>query len=224
MSSFGNIYLCWRKGSGSKRHIVGIIKYQNGRGVSFQYLSKEKITEAISDGFTTYTEFSDLEKVYTENVLEVFKQRLFRSERSDYKQFLDFWGIDEVHKEDTLYILAYTQGLVPTDNFEFLADFNLTKKLKFVSEIAGLTHTKVPSDILSIGDEIEWKICTTEHDKYQVNLYTKDHFYLGCVKKIHSKVFHDKRAQGLKIIVKSIDKNGILKRVFIEISQKEIKN
>jgi hypothetical protein len=87
-----------------------------------------------------------------------------------------------------MYLLAHTQGLVPTDNFEFLADFYLTKNLKFVSEIAGLTYSS--------------KIC------------------LGHIKKIHSKVFYDKRADNLKITVKSIDKNGVVKRAFIEIINK----
>ena len=84
----------------------------------------------------------------------LFKQRLFRSERSDYKEFLDFWKISEDKKDDTLYLLAHTQGIVPTDNFEFLADFYLTKDIQFVSEITRLSYTKIPGILMNQGDEI----------------------------------------------------------------------
>lgn len=217
MSKFGNIYLSWRKGSGFSRHLVGVIKKNATNGVSFQYLSEEKLKGAKEDGFQYYTEFPELEKTYRDNVLEIFKQRLFKSERSDYKSFLDFWNIDEKHKEDTLYLLAHTQGLVPTDNFEFLADFKLTKDLHFVSEIAGLTYSKVSFGSLEIGDEIAWKKCPSIHDKFQIDLSTKHGIKLGHVKKVHSKLFYDKRGTGLIIIAKSIEKNGIFKRVFIDI-------
>ncbi len=218
MNKFGNIYLSWRKGPGSSRHLVGVIKNNATNGVSFQYLPENKIQSAKEDGFQCYTEFPNSKKKYNENVLEIFKQRLFRSERTDYKSFLEFWNIDEKYKDDTLYLLAHTQGLVPTDNFEFLADFKVTKDLQFVSDIAGLTYSNVPTDSLKIGDEIVWKKSPSEFDKYQVDLYTLSGVFLGHIKKIHSKIFYDKRALGLKLKTISIEKNGTLKRAFIRIN------
>jgi len=209
--------MTWRKGAGARRHFVGIVKHNQSEGVSFQYLSAEKLIEAQADGFSCYTEFPELTKTYTDKVLEVFKQRLFRSERNDYKAFLDFWGIETKYKDDTLYLLAHTQGIVPTDNFEFLAHFQLTKDLKIVTEIAGLTYSKVSSSFLNIGDELEWKQNTSKHDKFQVDLY-KDNILLGHVKKVHSKLFYEKRAGNLKIKIKALDKNGIIKKAFIEIA------
>ncbi len=219
MSKFGNIYLSWRKGSGSKRHIVGIIKYNSTKGATFQYLPDKELKDAIDDGFKCYTEFPELDKLYKDNVLDTFKQRLFRSERSDYKGFLDFWGIHIENKDDILYLLAHTQGLVPTDNFEFLADFKVTKDLRFVSEIAGLTYTKVPAPKLNVGDEIIWKRNPTEYDKFQVDLFTNDGISLGHVKKVHSRVFFHSRGDDLKIKVQAIDKNGTIKRAFILINK-----
>jgi hypothetical protein len=241
VSKFGNIFLSWRKGVGFPRHIVGVIKSNASQGVTFQYFPSQKLRIAQKDGkltkiekvklaqeeeilnlaqkngFNKYTEFQDLEKVYTVGVLEVFKQRLFKSERSDYKDFLAFWEIDVKYKDDTLYLLAHTHGMVPTDNFEFLADFHLTKDLKFVSEIAGLSHFKPNSSLVGINDELIWKAHKTEEDKFQVDVYTKDGTPIGWIKKVHSKIFHKQGANALKVKVKAIDKNGILKRVFVEI-------
>ncbi len=217
MSKFGNIFLSWRKGPGSPRHLVGIIKSNVNQGVTFQYLPSAKLSLAEKDGFDKYTEFQDKDKVYTSGVLEVFKQRLFKSERSDYKDFLSFWGIDEKYKDDTLHLLAHTHGMIPTDNFEFLADFHLTKDLKFVSEIAGLTHLKPSSASVIVDDELIWKKNPTKEDRYQVDVFTKKGDPLGWIKKVHSKIFYKINSNQLKIKVKAIDKNGVLKRIFVEI-------
>jgi hypothetical protein len=241
VSKFGNIFLSWRKGVGFPRHIVGVIKRNASEGVTFQYfpyqklrgaqkdakltkIEKEKLTReeeilnlAKNDGFDKYTEFQDLEKVYTDGVLEVFKQRLFKSERSDYKDFLAFWEIDKKYKDDTLHLLAHTHGMVPTDNFEFLADFHLTKDLKFVSEIAGLSYFKPKSSLVGVNDELIWEAKETSEDKFQVDVFSKDGTQLGWIKKVHSKIFHKKGANSLKVKVKALDKNGVLKRVFIQI-------
>lgn len=217
MSKFGHIYLTWRSGIGKARQIVGVIKSNATNGVSFSYLPEAELKGAQNDGFTSYTEFPDLRKTYTTNVLEVFKQRLFKSERSDYKDFLSFWGIDEKHKDDTLYLLAHTHGIIPTDNFEFLADFHLTKDLKFVSEIAGLSFFKPESSLLRVNDDLVWEAKETSNDKFQVDVFSKDGTQLGWIKKVHSKIFHKNGANSLKVKVKALDKNGVLKRVFIQI-------
>jgi hypothetical protein len=218
LSKFGNIFLSWRKGSGFPRRIVGVIKNNASEGVSFQYLKKDLLNLAIGDGFVSYTEFPELDKKYTSNVLEIFKQRLFRSERSDYKDFLDFWDISDKFKDDTLYLLAHTHGIAPTDNFEFLADFNIAKNFQMVSEISGLTTSKISSNTIELGEELIWKKNPSKEDKFQVDIFTKDEIFLGWVKKIHSKIFYEQRSRNLKIKVKAVDKNGVLKRVFIEIS------
>ncbi|MFN8437544.1 MAG: hypothetical protein U0V72_07870 [Cytophagales bacterium] len=220
MAKFGNIYLSWRKGSGHSRHIVGVIKTSAKNGVTFNYLSSKELEKAKADGFLYYTEFPELDKTYNTSVLEIFGQRLFRSERSDYLEFLSFWGIESIHKDDIAYLLAHTQGIVPTDNFEFLADFMVTKDLKIVSEIASLTYTKVPSSAINIKTELKWKTNPSIHDKFQVDLYAPNGLLIGHVKKIHSKVFFNKRSNNIRVYVKSIEKNGILKRVFIEIINK----
>jgi hypothetical protein len=46
-------------------------------------------------------------------------------------------NIDKRNNGDKYYMLAFT-GLLPTDNFEFLAHFNPIENLSFVTEITNL--------------------------------------------------------------------------------------
>lgn len=218
MKAIGTIYLAWRKGKGSRRKLVGIIKKNASDGIRFRYLL-DGVKEAEKEGFTPYIDFPDINKEYKENVLEIFGQRLIKSERPDQQKYLDFWDIDSQYKDDKYYLLAYTQGMQSNDNFEFLADFHPVKGLSFVSEICGLSHLKLEPGTLSVGDKLTWQLDEdNKYDSYAVKLF-KGEKLLGYVKMIHSKVFHHRTSKfQLQVSVKSIDQNGSINRVFIEIS------
>lgn len=211
-----HIYLAWRKGAGYPRIIIGVIK-RNASGVSFSYI-KDGLVAAKKEGFITYTDFPDENQVYTEGVLDIFGLRLNKSEREDIQKYYDYWDIDPQFKDDKYYLLAHTQGLLPTDNFEFLADFNPIKGQTFTTELCGLTKLQLPKDILEDGDCLSWvKEPNNVHDKYAVKVYKKDVF-VGYVKKIHSHIFYKKCSGKLKITVKSLNRNGHLNRAFIRVS------
>ncbi|MDM1361861.1 HIRAN domain-containing protein [Myroides marinus] len=215
MRAIAQIYLVWRKGSGGRRHIVGSIKRNATEGVRFEYI-KENVEEAKKDGFVLYESFPDLDKKYTENVLDIFGQRIMRSDRGDLKNFYDFWKIDQKNIDDKYYMLAYTQGMLPTDNYEFLADFNPVKGLKFVTEISGLSHSKVSSDQLSVGDKLSYLLePNNPKDKNAIKIFKGD-LSLGYIKRVHNSVFVKTKHQ-IDLTVQSIEKNGILKRVFVEV-------
>jgi hypothetical protein len=217
VKAIAKIYLAWRKGKGSRRKIVGVIRKNSTEGVHFCYL-QEGVDEAQKEGFTPYTDFPDTSKVYTENILEIFGQRLIKTERTDIQKYLDFWDIDSKYQNDKFYLLAYTQGMLSTDNFEFLADFHPVKELRFVSEICGLSHAKVEPGTLHVGDILTWKLeLENPKDRYAVKVL-KGSIVLGYIKMIHSRVFHKQAKWPLKIKVKSLDQNGSINRVFIEIS------
>lgn len=216
MNRTGNIYVVWRKGQGSRRIPVGVIKSNATEGLRFKYLQKN-LTKAAEEGFLPFTGFPETDKEYKENVLDILSQRLVKSERNDLTNFYDFWKVDLSKKLDPFYMLVQTQGLLPIDNFEFLADFNPREGLNFISEIAGLTKTEIPSDMISVGDKLTYELeKNNEFDKYAVKLF-KDNLLLGYVKLIHSKLFY-KSKRKVKVKVHHIEKNGILKRVFIDIS------
>jgi len=216
MKAIGNIYLTWRKGKGERRVLIGLIRRNKTEGTRFSYL-KEGIEKARKLGFSVYEGFPDTTKAYSENVINIFGQRLMRSERNDIKDFYDFWKVDEKCKNDDFYMLAYTQGILPTDNYEFLADFNPVKGLSFITEIAGLSITKLSADSLVEGDVLRYEKerPPNSHDKYAVKVFKGD-LFLGYVKIIHNRVF-GKGKKTLKITVHHIEKNGNLNRVFLHV-------
>jgi len=217
MNEFDKLYLSWRKGQGSRRHIVGVLEHaQDGRYV-FAY-DKVSVEKAAKDGFAPYTEFPDITKSYNGNALEIFGQRLIKSERPDIQSFYDFWEIEQAHKDDKFYMLGHTQGLQPTDNFEFLADYNLVEGLHFLTELAGLSTYQLPYGTLKEGDILRFELDKeNEYDLEAVTIF-KDDTEIGHIKRIHCKVFHKFGAEKLKLAVKSVDKNGIIKKVFIKVS------
>ncbi len=217
MKEFGHIFLSWRQGSGHRRHIVGVLKKAASKGVSFQYL-QENIEKAREQGFVPYTEFPEIEKIYTENVLETFSSRLTKPERTDISDFYKFWEIAEKNKDDKFYLLAKTQGFLPTDNFEFLADYHPVNELNFLTDLAGVSHLKLPNDSITVDDELTFtKETSNENDPFAIKVL-KDDKDIGYIKKVHAKVFNKKNGEDLKIKVKSIDKNGVIKRVFVKVS------
>lgn len=217
MKAIGNISVSWRKGKGSRRILIGVIRSNNTEGIRFSYLA-DGVEEAKKFGFTNYDGFPDLNKVYTDNVIEIFGQRIMRSERHDVDDFFKFWKIDKAFKDDNFYMLAYTQGMLPTDNFEFLADFNPLEDLSFISEISGLTNAKLSSDIISVGDKLTYKLeKDNSFDSHAVAVFKGDK-ELGYIKTVHCKVFSRSKTK-LSIIVHHIEKNGNLNRVFVHISK-----
>ena len=216
MIEFDKIYVVWRKGVGGRRTAIGeIVKTIEGKH-TFKYFPKA-IGMQKNDGFTPYTEFQNLQKVYNENVAEIFGQRLTKSDRPDIDSFYKFWEVDVEKIKDKFYLLGKTQGLVATDNFEFLADFKYFKGISFLTEIAGLSITQLSKGTLQIGDVLHYELePKNEKDKLAVKVF-KGNLHLGYIKKYNSKIFHDVPTGELKLTVKAIDQNGILKRVFIRV-------
>lgn len=217
MKTIGNIHLIWRPGKGSSRISVGTIKKSVTEGIRFQY-NQKGVERAKKLGFVHYEGFPDTnaDKIYTEKVIDIFGQRLIRSERPDLKEFYDFWEIDLTNKEDKFYMLAFTQGLLPTDNFEFLADFYPKEGLTFVTEITGLGKARLNPDLLSIGDTLRYELePDNKFDRKAVMVFKKD-IYLGHIKLIHCRVF-SKSDRKIYLTVKEIEKNGNLNRVFVKV-------
>lgn len=217
MKEFDKLYLSWRKGQGSRRHIVGVLQPADDGRFVFTY-DKPSVEKAEKEGFAPYTEFPDTMKSYNGNALEIFGQRIIKSERPDVQSFYDFWEIESSFKEDKFYLLGHTQGLLPTDNFEFLADYNPIAGLHFLTELAGLTNYQLPSNLVQVGDILSFEIDKdNEYDLEAVKVFKGDQ-EIGYIKKIHCKIFHKPGGEKLKLSVKAIDKNGIIKKIFIKVS------
>lgn len=85
MKTIGNISIVWRKCKGDQRIVIGVIR-SNAKGVSFSY-KKDGVIQARKNGFTFYGGFSDIDKEYKENVINIFGQRIMRSDRNDVDDF-----------------------------------------------------------------------------------------------------------------------------------------
>lgn len=218
MREFDKIYLTWRQGQSHRRHIVGVLQKDAGGKFTFRYI-KENLDEAKKQGFSPYTEFPDVEKVYNSNVVDIFAQRLTKAERSDVQKLYDFWEVDPQFKDDKFYLLGQTQGLTPTDNFEFLADYQPVDGLHFLTEIAGLSDKKLPPDTVIPGDKLRFELeKDNKFDPEAVRVFKGDQ-EIGYIKKIHCRVFSKPGAENLKLQVKAVDKNGIIKRIFVKVSK-----
>jgi hypothetical protein len=196
---------------------VGLLQKNPEGKFSFSY-NKDAIKDALEEGFTPYTEFPRIEDRYNGNVLDIFGQRLIKPERPDIQTFYNFWEIDPQHKEDKFYLLGHTQGLLPTDNFEFLADYNVVDGLHFLTEVAALSINKLPSNILTVGDTLRFEVDKKNEDDPDAIKIFKNKDEIGYVKKIHCRVFHKPGNEKLRLSVKAIDKNGTLKKVFVKVS------
>lgn len=156
-------------------------------------------------------------KEYTKNVLDILSLRLNDPARPDIEKYYNFWEIPAEKHTDTFYLLAHTQGLLATDNYEFLAEYNLTKDLRFVSEICGLSHTSIKPGAISIGEKLRWeREPNNGYDPHAVALYAGG-LKLGYVKEVHNRVFATERANGLRVRVKSMEANKRLVRAFVSI-------
>jgi hypothetical protein len=216
MKEVGQIYLSWRKGPGASRHILGRLKRNATEGVRFDYLA-DGVAKAKKDGFSSYTEFPDLTKSYNGSALDIFGQRIMKSERADINDFLKFWEISPKYKSDKYYLLARTQGLNPSDNFEFLADYNPIKGLCFLTDLAGLSKFKLPPSLLKVGDRLIYELeKTNEFDDKAVKVFSQGQL-VGYIKKIHSRVFHKVKEGELQLTVKALDTNGFIKRIFVKV-------
>lgn len=210
-----HIFLVWRRQPGDRRIKVGILRRSSTQGVIFRYIL-EGVNEAIKYGFSGFPDFPDIQATYINNVLERFSLRLNDPEREDIDKYYKYWEIEPSHISDRYYVLAQTQGLLPTDNFEFLAEYNPIKDLKFITEICGLSHIELKKDTIKEGDELSWTFEKNKYDKFAVALY-KGKQKLGYVKIVHNKLFYESKYRKFKIVVKSVEQNGKISRAFISV-------
>lgn len=208
------IVVTWRQGRGSSRIPIGVVKKNENEGMSFRYLS-DGVDEAKKCGFVCYPDFTDINSLYNKNVQQALSYRLNSPERPDIEKYYDFWEIPDESKDDVYRMLAYTQGLLPTDNFEFLAQYYSITGVRFVSEITGFSDNPLETGFLSEGCMLEWKHePSNKYDPKAISLHF-DSQKVGYVKKIHNEVFFLKNSRRLRVRVKKLEQNGHINKAYI---------
>ena len=207
------IYLSWRKGTGHRRAIVGILKRTPANGITFKYL-KKGVEEAQKEGFNSYPGFPvDFDKIYSEKDLDIFSLRLVPFDRKDNLKSLSFWEATDI--PDQFDLLALTQGILPTDNFELLGLFNPSRHFRFVSDLAGLTHLQVENGSVKAGDILTYqtKRNSRAFRDTAVEVF-KGEKRIGNIKNIHNNVFIN-ASHKIKLTVKSTDQNDFIRKIFV---------
>lgn len=207
------MYLSWRKGPGHRRKLVGVLKRTSIDGITFRYL-EEGVKDALKEGFSSYPGFPvDFSKTYSENDLDVFSLRLVPFDRKDNLKSMSFWEATNI--TDKFDLLALTQGILPTDNFELLGLFYPSKHFKFLSDLAGLSHLHLENGSVKEGDSLTYRKIWSKkaYREIAVEVY-KGETFLGYIKNIHNNIFI-KSTHVLKLTVKSIDHNGHIRKIFV---------
>ncbi len=207
------IFISWRKGKGSRRNIVGVVKRTSTNGITFKYL-REGVEKAKEEGFNEYPGFPvDFTKEYHEGDLDIFSLRLIPFERKDNLSLLKFWEASQV--TDKFNLLALTQGLMPTDNFEFLGLFNPSKDFKFVTDLAGLSHLTLEKGSVSVGDVLtyEKEFSKLAHRDIAIKIY-KGNQHIGYIKNKHNNIFIHSKGE-IKLSVKALEQKGVIKNIFV---------
>ena len=217
------IYLTWRKDINKVRHIIGELKYINGK-YTFAYI-KENVNKAKEDdNFINYPAFIEIDEIYTENVLEIFNRRLLNPQRRDYDSFLNYWGAIN-YKNDIFALLGLTGAKLLTDNFEFIAP-HTEIPANFKTDISWL-NTESEFVVNSIRQlpikEVEQKIRLeldkkNKFDKKAVKVLFENET-LGYIKSIHCENIHNAIISNKKVnvSVSNIIKNGTIKEVLLNI-------
>lgn len=212
------IFLSWRKGKGGRRNIIGVLKRTATNGITFKYL-KEGSEKAKLEGFKEYPGFPlNYENIYQENDLDVFSLRLIPFERKDNLLLLDFW--EAAGCSDKFDLLALTQGLLPTDNFEFLGLYNPKKDFKFVTDLAGLSHLSLERGSIQVNDILNYEIESNEFafNKIAVKIY-KGNKHIGYIKNVHNNIFI-RTTKRIKLKVKEVEQNGVIKNIFVLVNSR----
>lgn len=212
---FENIFLSWRVGKGHSRIMVGVIENSSNE-VIFKYIP-EGVNKAQQYGFKGYPGLSLNKEIHTCNVLDLFSKRLINMDRTDTQWLLDFWGVDSRFKNDTLYMLAMTQGKMQTDSFEFLASFVPDVGLVFVTDIAGIGHYGFDLNKLKVNDCLSYeKESNNPKDNKAIKVLHNGEM-IGYIKKGHNEVFWGSRADSLKLCIKSITNTSLYKELYVKI-------
>lgn len=217
------IYLTWKKTFESSRRIVAILEKKEN-SYKFYYI-KENIELAKKEGFQYYPAFQDLDKIYTENVLENFQRRLLNPARRDYKDFLSYWEAND-YEDNIFALLGLTGAKLLTDNFEFIAPhdemparfltnvsrINLSDK-NVVDEAKTLSNSELQKRLSLVQDK------TNSYDNKAIKvLFDKN--TLGFIKSIHCHNIYNALEQQKQVSfeVKNVIKNGTIKEILLKIN------
>ncbi len=208
------LFISWRKAPGSRRYLIARIR-RSAAGLTFTYDSTQLVL-AKEAGLEFVSGFQDIDKLKEQDVERLLALRVIKRDRPDSQQFLEFWEANGT--EDTFDLIALTQGKSPTDNLEFLGVFHPRKGMKFVTDLAGLSHLKTAAGTLHVGDQLTYqREPDNAYDRLAIGVY-KGAKKVGYVKRIHTRPFCEAK-KPLRLTVKAVEENGLVKQLFVKVER-----
>lgn len=215
------IYLSWRTGDGATRRIVGEF-LRAGEAIDFRYLlDRQDLADAVREGFIGYPDFPFSSGTYRD-VLPIIARRLVDADRSDRVKYLEQWNAADRDIDD-FDRLALTQAWLTNDRFEFLGEFEPKDGLNFVTDLAGQSHYQVERGKVDCNDPLSYRLENINGFKEPaVNVYNENGDHLGRIKQVHNRLFShpDIGHYDVELCLKDSEQNGVLKKLFVEVSLK----
>ena len=220
---FNRIALMWRLQRGRRRICIGWISVpQKGEGLQFQYF-REGVLEAKKEdpNFDGYPGLPiDSNTFSSKQISEIFFGRLINNSRNDANDFYDFWLVDKDKRQDSLYVLAQTQGLSYADMFEFVPHYFKSRKNSFITDIAGLSQIDFDLSSLREGQSLEF---TREPDNQFDNKAVYVSYNgkkIGYIKKGHNTVFDTNNSKGINLSIWNVNDLPGFEKLYVRVDIK----
>lgn len=209
------LYVSWQRNPHESRHIIAKIeRTPENNALTFDYLPE--FDEAKQKGLSHFFGFKNVANFSPQEIEKMLSLRVISPNRKDKDDFLRFWEAENV--TDMFDVLALTQGKSPTDNFEFLADYetNTQPIQSFITDLAGVYFQKLDAGSIYKGEILSFqKEPHNEFDKEAVAVY-KGTLKLGYIKRVHNRVFHNPLYE-IRLSVKSFEQNGTIKQIMAKV-------
>ncbi len=212
------------------RHIVAELIRTSSEDVKLIYLvNTTNFKKAKDNGFKGYPAFSDLNKIYYDNVLDTFRVRLISKNRDDYKDYLAELCLKPDVSISDFGLLGYSNGRLLSDGFSFIHPFeNVSGRCELFIEAAGFRHIyegRNPVNI-QIGDKVYFNITKYENED-AIEILDQSNKLLGYINRGLINTFID-WINNKRIVTASIEKinlsfeNRRSLYIFVKIKSKTI--
>ena len=215
------LFLAWRDPETTLWSPIGRLTLD--RGV-FRFVYTHGVKRAKEQpAFEPLVSFPELDKAYeSDELFPIFANRLLPSVRPDYKEFLEYLGVEDT-EDDKLSLLGISGGRRVTDSYEvFLlpeADMDGNYRIKFFAH--GLRHLTDESrnriNELAVGEQLLLVLdFQNPHDHHAIMLRTNDtnvkfkgdRYFVGycpryLLKDVHKALEHD--ANSVRVVVAQIN-------------------
>lgn len=183
--------LTWQSppgGGGSRlRRAVGVL-VAYGSSARFAYLhERDDFRAARQEGFEGYPGLPLGSSGYND-ALKLLRRRLPQADRSDFRNFLETFGLSPGARFNDLSPLAYTGARLASDSFSITETFDgFDRPFNFFFDVAGFRHYLANAVDVGVRDEVSL-VADTEnsHDRSAVRIVRENGQPLGFINRLQS--------------------------------------